>query len=148
MAFFNANHMATTRKHDSKTMLEFLILLSMMTDTKSLFDTITKTSNTTKKRLMIGLKSVNGVYASLEVNDVALERSKFNIADAVTKVKTKCILFDTISNWRLDHLNKEWIICTKMNKVSSGKEKGLSGWMGYLSQMKLWFYLSFRNSYN
>lgn len=48
--------------------------------------------------LMIDLQNVKDVYTILEVNGLMLIRSECNIADALTEVKLKCTLLDTVTN--------------------------------------------------
>lgn len=123
MAFADAFDMEFSLEHDFETMRKVPIFLNMTTDSKSLFDVIARTSITTGKRLKIDLQNAKDVYAPFEVNDVALMRSEYNIANALTMAERKCVLFDTISNEKLDHAIEQWLICTKADKASVDKEK-------------------------
>lgn len=113
MAFADAFDMAYTLKFDLQKILGKELPLRMLTDNKSLFDVLTKATSTTEKRLMIDIQTVRDAYRSFEVNDVALVRSEFNIADALTKCKSQSIMIDTIRNGRLDHPIQQWIIRSK-----------------------------------
>lgn len=103
MAFADTFDMFFTLRHDLEKITSCKLPKRMMTDSKSLFDVLTKTTMTTKKRLIIDLQTVKNAYASFEVSDVALLLSKFNIADALTKVKTNSILLNTIKSKKIDH---------------------------------------------
>lgn len=107
-------------------MFSFPAALSVIKDTRSSFDVIVRTSTTTEKRLTIDLQNMTDPYTLFEVNDVALIRSEHNIADALTKVKTKGILHDTITPKKLDYPIEQWIIRTKMEKFLFENEWGVS----------------------
>lgn len=52
---------------------------------------------------MIDLQTVKDGYQPFEVNDVALIRSEFNIADGRTKVKENSVLMDTLRSANIFH---------------------------------------------
>ncbi len=58
----------------------------MLTDSKSIFDVIVKSSYTSDKRLMIDLASAKQAYKNMEISDIGFIRSEFNCADAFKKV--------------------------------------------------------------
>ena len=72
------------------------------TDSKSLFDVLTS-SSTTEKRLMIDLQTVQDSYNKNIITDVVHIRSLYNISDALTKVKKKSMLLDTLRTSKLSH---------------------------------------------
>ncbi len=80
-AFADAFDRAYIIKREFQNMLGKSIPLTMFTDSKSLFDVITKCSITTEKRLMIDIKSVREAYDRQEGSDVGFLRSEFNAAD-------------------------------------------------------------------
>ena len=84
-AFADAFDYAYTMRHDLQRLLGRNIALQMFTDSKSLFDVITKCSSTTEKRLMIDISTVRTAYESFEVSEVGFIRSENNPADAFTK---------------------------------------------------------------
>ncbi len=53
--------------HDLVIMLEMTLPIYLMTDSKSIFDTITKLSNVSEKRLMIDIASRRQAYRSVEI---------------------------------------------------------------------------------
>lgn len=70
---------------------------------------------------MIYLKTVMEAYDSLEINDVALIRSKFTIADALTEVKTNFILLDTMKIEEIDYRIPQRITRTEADEASDEK---------------------------
>ena len=74
-AFADAFDYAYTMRHDLQRILGRNIALQMFTDSKSLFDVITKCSSTTEKRLMIVISTVITAYESFEISEVGFIRS-------------------------------------------------------------------------
>ena len=58
-----------------------------MTDSKSIFDTITKLSRVAEKRLIIDISALRQSYSSSEITNIGHVLSEFNLADALTKNK-------------------------------------------------------------
>lgn len=56
-----------------------------MTDSKFLFDDLTKTTTITKKRLMIDWQTMKEAYDSFEDNDIVFIRLEFDIDDELTR---------------------------------------------------------------
>lgn len=96
-----------------------------MTNSKSLFDVSTKATTTTKEKLFTDLITVKNAYYSLEVNDDALMTSEFNIADALTIVKTDSILLDTIQYGKIDRPVAQLIMRTKTDEVMAEIRTGV-----------------------
>ena len=69
--------------------------LTMVTDSLSLFDIITRASITAEKRLMIDLETVNGTFKRREIEKMGFNRTEFNPADALTKAK-KCLAMEEV----------------------------------------------------
>ena len=85
----------------------------MLTDSKSLFDIITKCCGTTEKRLLIELKDVREAYEKIEISDLAFVRSGNNTADAITKKNPNSALLRIIERNKCDFLIEQWILRTK-----------------------------------
>ena len=82
----------------------------MFTDSKSLFDTITKSSTTAEKRLMIDVAALREAYRRKEISDIGFVRTEFNPADAFTK-RGKCRALDhLIKKGKCDFPIEQWII--------------------------------------
>lgn len=98
-----------TIKTDLERMLNKRIPLSMFTDSKSLFDIITKCSSTTEKRLMIDIRSVQEGYETQEISDMGLVRSEFNPADCLTKVAHNQVMESIMNLNYLQHPVEQWV---------------------------------------
>jgi Reverse transcriptase (RNA-dependent DNA polymerase) len=85
-AFADAFDQAFIIKHDLELLLNQRVPLTILTDSKSLFDVITKSSSTSERRLMIDITAVREAYFKQEISDVGFVRTKNNPADAFTKV--------------------------------------------------------------
>ena len=86
------------------------IPIRMYTDSKSLFDTITKRSQTKEKRFMIDLFTVRQAYKNKEISNVAWVRSEYNLADAMTKTSKNDSLDRVLETGVLDHPVEQWIV--------------------------------------
>ena len=71
--------------HDLSSMLGKRIPVLIFTDSKCLFDTITKLSTVAEKRLLIDIATIRESYSTGDLTNVAHILSKFNIADALTR---------------------------------------------------------------
>lgn len=81
-----------TLKHDLEQILDMNLPTRLDTNSKRLFDVITKNSTTTDKRLIIDIQPIREAYLCMEIHDIDWIRSEHNPADALTKVKENPIL--------------------------------------------------------
>ena len=109
MAFADAFDMTYAIKRDIELMTNQPIPISMLTDSLSLFDVITKSTITTEKRLMIDLKVVKDSYHRNELRNIGFIRSENNPADALTKVKKCPVLDQVLADSALHHRIEQWI---------------------------------------
>jgi ribosomal protein L10 len=75
----------------------------MYTDSLSLFYVITKSSTTAEKRLMIDLVVVREAYYRMEIAQLSFLRTKWNPADALTKVSRNTYLEIILKTGAIDH---------------------------------------------
>ena len=80
----------------------------MITASKSLFDTITKRSQTKEKRFLIDSASVRDVCRAKKIEDVAWIHSEHNIADEMTNEVKNFTLVAVLDGERLDDLVGQW----------------------------------------
>lgn len=71
---------------------------------------------------MIDLQTVKDAYKSFEVNNIALVKSKYNVADASTNVRTSSILKALLTTGKLKHPNEQWIIRSEQSFLFSHKK--------------------------
>jgi len=84
-AFADAFDAAYILKHDLERAYGQPLPLVMLTDSKQIFDVITRASHTTEKRLMIDVAAARDAYNKHEISNVGLVKSEHNVADGLTK---------------------------------------------------------------
>ena len=115
-AFADAFDYAYTMRHDLQSLLGQDIPIQMFTDSKSLFDVITKCSHTTEKRLMIDISTVRKAYENFEISDVGFLGSENNPADAFTKIGSFPSLQKLLNTGMADFPIEQWIIRNSYSK--------------------------------
>lgn len=78
---------------------------------------------------MIDIQTVKDCYHTNEVNDVALVRSEYNVADTLSKVKANPALLEPLKTGNLHHAIEQWNNYSKLNEISAKKKGGLSIWI-------------------
>ena len=81
-----------------------------MTDSKSLFDTVTKLSATSEKRLLINVSSIREAFQKGDIFNIAHISSEYNLADAFTKRMKPTFLQEVMTTGFLKHPINQWII--------------------------------------
>ncbi|CDF36780.1 unnamed protein product [Chondrus crispus] len=71
--------------HDLERMYDRKIPLYVLTDSKQVFDTITKASKTTERRLLIDIAAARQAYNRQEISNIGLVASEDMVADGLTK---------------------------------------------------------------
>ena len=108
-AFSDAFDWAFTFRHDLEKLMGRKVPLSMFTDSRSLFDIITKASSTKEKRLMIDLTASREGYEKNEISDIGLVRSEHNPADGLTKIG-KCPALEQLMHNNCKFPIEQWIV--------------------------------------
>lgn len=89
----------------------------MYTESKSLFDTITKLSAISEKRMLIDVAAIRRSYTNDELTNVADVLSRYNVADSFTKSNADETLFDELMRTGyLKHPINQWMIGTNSEK--------------------------------
>ena len=109
-AFADAFDMAYTLRQNLTKILCRTVKLTMLTDSKSLFDIITKCSQTTEKRLMIDIAIVKEAYEYNEICNVGFVRTDQNPADAMTKIMNSESLLRILLDNKCDMVVDRWVI--------------------------------------
>ncbi len=97
--------------HDISDMLTRNMSILMFTDSKCLFDTITKLSTVSDKRLLINISGIRESYTASEITNVAHVSSKHNLANVFTKEQAeRTMLRDLMATVKLEPPISQWII--------------------------------------
>lgn len=78
---------AFTLRYDLDILYGQHIPLSIFTDSKQLFDVVTRASHPTEKRLLIDIAAAREAYNRMDISNVCLVKSEDNMSDGLTKVK-------------------------------------------------------------
>jgi hypothetical protein len=108
LAFSNAFDNAFIIKHDIERMIGPVHLL-MLTDSKALFDVLTRTRYTTERRLMVDIAAAREAYHEQIISNIGLIRSEFNIADGLTKAGPNEALSKFLVTHCLDHPIEQYV---------------------------------------
>ena len=85
-AFADAFEFDYCAKTDLEKLLDRRVSLFIFTDSKSLFDAISKCLHTQEGRLMIDLQTDRDAYAVYEIGNVGFSHGPNNPADGLTKI--------------------------------------------------------------
>ena len=69
------------------------ILVHILTDSKSVFENISKGSRTSEKRIMLDIYAARQAYKTLEISNKDFVRSSHSLADGLTKYKVQAALY-------------------------------------------------------
>ena len=117
-AFADAFDAAYILKHDLERVYGQPLPLVMLTDSKQMFDVITRASHTTEKRLMIDVAAARDAYNKHEISNVGLVKSEDNIADGLTKPGL-CMALDEVLRTGVDkNPVQQWIIRSSSTSAS------------------------------
>lgn len=118
-AFMDAFDVGTVMARDLRSLLGKDIPINMFTDSKQLFDALTRGKQTTEKRLMIDIASAREAYKRFEIQAVGLVRGDQNPADGLTKENDNGAL-DALLESSLDGTDVElWIDRTQAKTHSN-----------------------------
>ena len=109
-AFVEAFDTAWTLKYEMEILLKRHIPLQMLVDSKQLFQSISHSTRTKEKRLMIDLAASKEAFNKKEITDLGLVRTNFMLADCFTKVMKPTQLVDAMKSGFLEHEIENWIV--------------------------------------
>ena len=96
-------------RHDLQLVLNTKIALKMYTDSKQLFDVITRALHTTEKRLMVEIMAAREAYNRHEISNVGLILGDENQADGLTKSRVSVKLNRVLSQGKDLTAAVQWI---------------------------------------
>jgi hypothetical protein len=100
-------------RHDLQAILGRKVPLLLLTDSESLFYTLTRDKYTRERRLLLDIAAVRNAYKSHEISNIGLIDSVYNLADPLTKVKSGVAsdaLLNVIKTGKIDHPIRCWVI--------------------------------------
>ncbi|OSX76619.1 hypothetical protein BU14_0183s0011 [Porphyra umbilicalis] len=109
-AFSAAFDEAFVIRYDLERLYRRRIPLNMFTDSKQLFDVVTKASHPTEKRLLVDIAAARQAYNRQDLSNVGLVASENNIADALRKARG-CGALDALLRTGVDRTPVvQWVI--------------------------------------
>eukprot|EP00172_Hildenbrandia_rubra_P000344 Plantae.Rhodophyta-Hildenbrandia_rubra.ctg11618.p1 GENE.Plantae.Rhodophyta-Hildenbrandia_rubra.ctg11618~~Plantae.Rhodophyta-Hildenbrandia_rubra.ctg11618.p1 ORF type:complete len:534 (+),score=91.74 Plantae.Rhodophyta-Hildenbrandia_rubra.ctg11618:92-1603(+) len=87
----------------------------MRIDSKCLFDTITKLTTLTEKRLLINVSALRESYNRAEISNIAHVSSERNLADSLAKRKKSKLLQEAMITGKLNVKVSNWVIHNELN---------------------------------
>jgi hypothetical protein len=82
----------------------------MLTDSESLFKTLTGTRYTTERRLLIDIAAARQAYQSREISNIEYIRSADNAADALTNIGFNMALYRLLTSSHIIHTVIQWVV--------------------------------------
>jgi hypothetical protein len=99
--------------HDLETILGRKIPLLLLTDSESLFSTLTRDKYTKERRLLLDIAVVRQAYKMHELSNIGLIDSAHNLAVGLTKLKPKAApnaLLAILQSAKVNHPIKRWVV--------------------------------------
>ena len=90
--------------------LQHTVPVHLLTDSKSLFNIISKGSRTSEKRIMLDVHATREGYKSKETSNIGFVRSSENPADGLTKQKMQKSLFNVLKTGKHSINCEQWIL--------------------------------------
>ena len=100
---------AKIRRAELSTMLGRQIPVQLFTDSKSLFDVISKGPRISEKRMMLDSAAVLEGFKNKTICEIGFVRSSSNVADGQTRHMNQAILREVINSGLLDIQPNQWI---------------------------------------
>ena len=110
IAFSHMFDAAITINSELEAILRRRVPLQLFTDSKSLFDVISKGSKTSEKRLMLEIAAAREAFRDQVISDIGFVRSSSNIADGLTKSMNQAALQSVVSKAKLNFQPEQWIL--------------------------------------
>lgn len=84
--------------------------MHLLTDSKLLFDIISKGSRTSEKSIMLDIRSTRTAYQSKEISNIGFVQSSESIADGLTKPRTQMALLSLLHTGMYEPNCEQWIL--------------------------------------
>jgi hypothetical protein len=109
IAFAEAYDAAATLRADLECITGRRLELLMLTDSESLFYTITRDKYTKEKRLLLDIAAVREAYAHGEISNIGLIAGADNPSDALTKSAGNARLTELMTRHEIRHPIRQWV---------------------------------------
>ena len=143
--FFNMFDFCDTLQQDLKRIISKELPIVMYTDSKCLFDTITRLTSISEKRLLIDIAALRQSYSRGELFNIGHISSCYNLADSLTKKVRSNILEEVMQKGTLPHPVNQWIIHHHLSTDDSilvKKKKGECREQEIDTRCSVWFLLT------
>lgn len=110
IAFADVFDCAFTLSNEISSLLNRNINLDIFTDSKSLFDIISKGSKTSEKRLMLDVAAAREGFKTQDISNIGLVKSEHNVADGLTKEMTQATIRSILQLGMHKPKPVQWII--------------------------------------
>jgi len=110
IAFSDMFDVAITLAEEIRTIYKRSIPLHLLTDSKALFDIISKGSRTSEKRMMLDIAAAREGFRDKIISDIGFVRSSYNLADGLTKPMQQASLQSVLKSGKLTARAEQWII--------------------------------------
>ena len=108
-AIANAFDVGFAIGHTFESILGRKVELRVFTDSRTLFDSIISFCSMTEKRLLIDIACLRQAFRSGELSNLGWIRSGENVADALTKDKSKSALHNVLRSHKLNVKVSQWV---------------------------------------
>lgn len=119
IAFADLFDSAFTLREELSSLLNRHVHLDLFTDSKSLFDIISRGSKTSEKRLMLDVAAAREGFKNQDISNIGLVRSESNVADGLTKQMAQATLRTILEHSTHTPNPVQWIIRHDFDKPSS-----------------------------
>ncbi|CAN8072966.1 unnamed protein product [Agarophyton chilense] len=110
IAFSDLFDVTTTLSAEMSLIMNRDIPVQLFTDSKSLFDVISKGSRTSEKRLMLDIAAARQGFKTKAISDIGFVRSSHNVADGLTKTMHQAALKNILRTGSLQIKPEQWVI--------------------------------------
>ena len=110
IAFSDLFDVAITFAEELGNILSKKIPVQLLTDSKALFDVVSKGSRTSEKRMMLDIAAAREGFKSKTISDTGFVRSSHNVADGPTKSMSQTMIREVIATGYLQVAPEQWII--------------------------------------
>ena len=84
--------------------------MGLLTDTKPLFDIISKSNRTSEKRILLDIRAAREGYENRDVSNIRLARSSANLADGLTEEEMQIEFFHLLKSAKHIVDCEQWIL--------------------------------------